>query len=140
VCRSLTKTPTPETGKLSSEGFNLRMLDESSSFLILISMSVRLFLKCTHYTLQHRRVRDTRHGFCLARAPKVNPEISEPKQDPTFFERKQYYEETCPRSSPFSTSAPRDKHVSAENRTRPACVTGEHSSKEPFKQLMLLLF
>jgi hypothetical protein len=45
------------------------------------------------------------------------------------------------RSSPSSTRAPRDKHVLDENRTRAACVTGEHSnSKELFKQLMLLLF
>jgi hypothetical protein len=28
-----------------------------------------------------------------------------------------------------------DKHVSAGNRTRAACVTGEHSSKDLFEQL-----
>ncbi len=35
----------------------------------------------------------------------------------------------------------RDKHVSAGNWTRAACITDEeHTSKELFKQLMLLLF
>jgi len=45
-----------------------------------------------------------------------------------------------PRSSLSSTRAPQDKHVPAGNRTLAACVTGEHSSKELFEQLMLLLF
>ncbi len=45
-------------------------------------------------------------------------------------------EEAWPRSYPSSTRAPRDKHVSAGNRTR---VAGEHSSKELFEQLLLLL-
>jgi hypothetical protein len=39
-----------------------------------------------------------------------------------------HYEETLPRSSPSSTRAPRDKQVSAGNRTRAACVTGEQST------------
>jgi hypothetical protein len=43
-------------------------------------------------------------------------------------------------SSPSSTRAPRNKHVSAGNRTRAACVFDEHSSKELFELLMLLLF
>ncbi len=36
----------------------------------------------------------------------------------------------------YYTVAPRDKHVSAGNRTRAACVTGEHSSKELFEQFV----
>ncbi len=38
------------------------------------------------------------------------------------------------------TRAPRDKYVSAENWTWAAYVFDEHSSKELFEQLMLLLF
>jgi hypothetical protein len=36
--------------------------------------------------------------------------------------------------------ASRDKQVSAGNRTGAACATGEHSSKDLFKQLLLLMF
>jgi hypothetical protein len=48
--------------------------------------------------------------------------------------------ETWLRSSPSSTRAPQDKHVSIGNQTRASCVIGDHSSKELFEQLMLLLF
>ncbi len=41
-------------------------------------------------------------------------------------------------SSPTCTRAPRDKHVSAGNRTQVAYVASEHFSKELFEQLMLL--
>jgi len=43
-------------------------------------------------------------------------------------------------SSPSFNRAAQEKHVSAGNRTQVAYVAGEHSSKELFEQLMILLF
>ncbi len=46
------------------------------------------------------------------------------------------YKDTSPRSSPSLT----DWHVTAGNQTQTSAVDGEHSWKEPFEQLILLLF